>query len=345
MQKFRLIFTFSILFVVVAGVLCVRYFVYSASTKSEGGLVFKVKEGESIAALADRLESEGVIHYAWLFKKYSTLKKVDTRIQVGTYTVLAPVTLDRVIDQLLYPDSKIEREVTIIPGWNLQDLATYFSEEGIANEEEFFSLVGVPAKEGRHPLLSKVISNSVFAESKPRSLSFEGYFRPDTFRFYESDTAEEILVRLFSEREKEFTEELLGDIAKTNYSLHEILTLASIVEREVRGEGDRKKVADLFLRRLKHGWPLQADSTVHYVSGRYGDVFTKKTERDVDSPWNTYKYKGLPAGPIAIPSIESIKAVVYPKENPYWYFLTDMTGVVHYGKTLDEHNRNRFTYL
>ncbi len=104
-------------------------------------------------------------------------------------------------------------------------------------------------------------------------------------------------------------------------------------------------MADLFLRRLEKGWALQADSTVHYISGRNGDVFTKKTERDVDSLWNTYKYPGLPPGPISTPSIESIMAVVYPKANPYWYFLTDLEGGVHYGKTLDEHNTNRFTYL
>ncbi|MBT5820250.1 MAG: endolytic transglycosylase MltG, partial [Candidatus Magasanikbacteria bacterium] len=156
---------------------------------------------------------------------------------------------------------------------------------------------------------------------------------------------EDILRRLFIEREKEFTPKLLEDIEKTKYSVHEILTLASIVEREVRGKEDREKVADLFLRRLEKGWALQADSTVHYISGRNGDVFTKKTERDVDSLWNTYKYPGLPPGPISTPSIESIMAVVYPKANPYWYFLTDFEGNVHYGKTLEEHNTNRFTYL
>jgi len=123
------------------------------------------------------------------------------------------------------------------------------------------------------------------------------------------------------------------------------LTLASIVEREVRGERDRKKVADIFWRRLDMNWALQADSTVHYAVGKTGNVFTSKEDRDSLSPWNTYKYPGLPLGPISNPDLESIMASIYPEPNEYYYFLTDEEGVVHYGKTLEEHNENRRKYL
>ena len=339
------VFLILLLFIGIACAWFVVSQIYFASTKQDGSVTFDVEKHESIASLAARLEQEGIIHHAWLFKKYSVLKQVDTKIQAGTYTVFAPVTLQTVIAQLLHPDSKEEREITIIPGWNVRDMAVYFEKEGIASQEDFFILVGNPVQKKQRPKIKKYISSDFLTQKKPKDISFEGYFRPDTFRFYKSDTVEDVLSRLFTEREKEFTPTLLEDIKKTNYSVHEILTLASIVEREVRGKEDKEKVADLFLRRLKKGWALQADSTVHYISGRNGDVFTKKTERDVDSLWNTYKYPGLPPGPIAIPSMESIKAVVYPQTNPYWYFLTDFNGKVHYGKTLDEHNSNVFQHL
>ena len=155
MKKYIPLLCFSAITCAIVGFFVFRYYIYTASTKSEGGLMFEVKQDESIASLAQRLQDEGVIHYAWLFKKYTTLKDVDTKIQVGTYTVFAPVTLDRVIAQLLHPDSKIEREITIIPGWNLRDMAEYFAQEGIATKEEFFVLVGSPAQLKQRPGLKK----------------------------------------------------------------------------------------------------------------------------------------------------------------------------------------------
>jgi UPF0755 protein len=117
--------------------------------------------------------------------------------------------------------------------------------------------------------------------------------------------------------------------------------MASLLEREVRSPADKKKVSDLFWRRYAMGWALQADSTVHYVHGKKGDVFTTSAERKIDSPWNTYKYPGLPIGPISTPSLNAIMAAIYPEKNEYWYFLTTPEGEVKYAKTLEEHNANK----
>jgi UPF0755 protein len=128
-------------------------------------------------------------------------------------------------------------------------------------------------------------------------------------------------------------------------AVNQFLTLASIVEKETRHDIDRPIVADILARRLQRGWALQVDSSVHYAVDRSGDIFTTAKERESDSYWNTYKYPGLPPGPISSPSLESIRAVLYPQANDYWYFLSDTNGSMHYAKTLEEHNRNVYKYL
>ena len=114
-----------------------------------------------------------------------------------------------------------------------------------------------------------------------------------------------------------------------------------MVEEEVQHPEDKAKVADILWRRYKNNWALQLDSSVHYVVDKTGNVFTTGKERSVDSLWNTYKYPGLPLGPIANPGLESIKAALYPEKNSYWYFLTGKDGTVYYAKTLEEHNANK----
>ena len=143
----------------------------------------------------------------------------------------------------------------------------------------------------------------------------------------------------------QFTDEMYNDIIASGRDVNEVMIMASLLEREVRGVEDKKMVADLFWRRYDNNWALQADSTVHFVSGKNGSVFTTKEDRDSLSPWNTYKYPGLPLGPIAHPSLSSIEAAIYPEKNNYWYFLTDLEGGVHYGTDLEGHNRNVQKYL
>jgi UPF0755 protein len=194
---------------------------------------------------------------------------------------------------------------------------------------------------------SPVLLNSYFLnQTKPPEVDLEGYLFPDTYRFFADASAEDVVLKMvvtmegklsdvFAETGMEFT----GDL-----SVHEILTLASIIEREVMTDEDRALVADIFLHRLEIGMALQADSTVNYVTGKKTPSITDE-DRQIDSPWNTYLYPGLPPGPIANPGRASIEAVVNPQPNEYWYFLTDDEGTVHYARTNDEHNSNRAMYL
>lgn len=331
--------------------LAVVWFLYSKiyTAQAQTGVEkvkFEVREGESVAALTERLESEQIIRSAWLFKKYLRWKNLDTKINIGEFEVSSPITLARVAEVLGKPGLN-EREITIIPGWTIRDIAQYFEYNGMFQVEELTELVGLPAvsyktwKEGAPTLVSSL----VILKDKPWYVSYEGYLSPETYRIYKNASLKDIVLKLLEQRELEITDEMLQEMEKQKKSFYDILTMASILEREVKSEKDKRLVADIFWRRYDKNWALQADSTVHYAVNKTGDVFTTQEDRDSNSPWNTYKYPGLPPSPISNPSLESIKAALYSEENEYWYFLTGKDGTVYYAKTLDEHNKNRATYL
>lgn len=305
-------------------------------------IAFEVKTGESASTLATHLKENQIIKSSFFFKLYLKQKGLDKKIQSGIFQMEPPFTIPRVASALSAPENN-ERSITLIPGWDLRDIAKYFVEEKIIiNEKELFDLTGNVGK--YENVTSSLTEKFSILVNKP-DVSIEGYLAPETYRIYKNEKIEDVLSRLVNQRQKEFTVQMLEDIQKQGKTVHEILTLASIVEKEVKTPEDRKKVADLFWRRVEIGMGLQADSTVHYLSGREGDVFTKAKERQIDSLYNTYKYRGLPPGPISNPSVSSIMATIYPEKNDAWYFLTTTEGEVKYGKTLDEHNANVQKYL
>jgi len=332
-----------IVFVGLGGIFFFYREIFVATAQNVERITFEVKQGESVSVLAARLKKENIIRSPFMFKLYTRFKNIDTNIQSGVYVVQAPITLTKVAGELLYSGGAQERTITIIPGWDLRDMAEYFEKEGIASSTELYALTGNPGVFGAWA--SSTFQEFSLLKTKPQNVSLEGYFAPETYRIYKDESLENILKRLIAQREKEFTNEMLAEINRQGKTVHEILTLASIVEKEVKSDADRKKVADLFWRRINLGMGLQADSTVHYLSGREGDVFTKDHEREIDSLYNTYKYRDLPPGPISNPSLSSIMATIYPEKNDAFYFLTTSNGEVKYGRTLDEHNQNVYKFL
>ncbi len=251
------------------------------------------------------------------------------------------------------PVPRQEINITIIPGWNLRQIADDWVKKGLlTTPDELFYYTGAPATDYRtrgeaEPVRRIVTSteyDALFA-SKPATISYEGYLFPETYRVYADAKPDEVLKKIFGVFKQRLPGEWLKEIDAQGKTFFEILTMASVLEDEVRTATDRKMVADIFWRREKRGMRLQADSTVHYVSARTGDVFTTEQERDMDSPWNTYKNSGLPLGPIGNPTLASIEAAIYPTPNDYFYFLTDREGTVHYSRTYDEHLAKVNRYL
>jgi UPF0755 protein len=241
-----------------------------------------------------------------------------------------------------------ENTITIIPGWNLRNVAEYLVSKNIASTTaQVFAITGVPARDYRTvaSVFPGVGEEGKIFTDRPKYQSYEGYIAPETYRVFADASLPEVLKKLFNQRAEQVTPEIYANVVASGHSFHEILTMASIIEEESKTDSDRKIISDILWRRVKNGWPLQVDSSVHYAVNKTGDVFTTTIDRKVESPWNTYKYAGLPLGPICNPSMESIEAALVPEKNSYWYFLSGSDGVMHYAKNLDEHNRNRVKYL
>jgi len=320
--------------------------IHAPQLEDQDIVMVSVEPDETASALAHRLENEGVISSATLFQYYLRVKHIDTKIKAGTFAVAQPVNIVRVAGALLYDPGKSERQITVLPGWNNRDVAAYFAKEGIADETTVLALLGAPAVDYRvTPLVGLHTTDVHIATYRPGGAGFEGYLAPDTYRIFENATIEDIIEKLLMHRDSQFTSEMYADIAASGRTVHDVMTIASLLEREVRSKEDRKMVADLFWRRYDENWALQADSTVHFLTGKAGNVFTTKEDRESLNPWNTYKYPGLPLGPIAHPSLSSIEAAIYPQKNLYNYFLTDKDGDVHYAVDLNGHNANVQTYL
>lgn len=321
--------------------------IYYVEAQSVERIEFTIEKNESLGALAKKLEAGRIIRYTWLFKRYLTLRGMDKELQAGEYAVEAPLTLARVAAALEAPIKKHEREITIIPGWDLRDLAAYLERVGVAKEKEVYALLGEPATQptlGRMGEL-EVLSAVKITKDKPPGVSYEGYLAPQTFRVFNDATVADALVKFIRERDKQFTARMYEDVRAAGRTTHAVLTVASLVEREVKTKDDRARVADILWRRYDKHWALQADASVHYAVGRKGELFTTREERDSKNPWNTYQYPGLPPGPICNPSLESIRAAIYPEHNQFWYFLTTLVGEVKYAQTLEEHSRNVARYL
>lgn len=240
-------------------------------------------------------------------------------------------------------NAPLEKKITIIPGWDLRDLARYFIKQGfVQTESDVYAITGFPAERTNRLVTT---ATSLLAGRTP-GLSFEGYLAPDTYNVYASSSIADVVGILITQREKEFTSALKKNIIDQGRTIHQVLTMASILEREVRTKEDKAKVADIFWRRHDVGMGLQADSTVHYAVAKEGEVFTSAKDRASKNLWNTYQYPKLPPGPISNPGIDSIMAAIYPEKNDYWYFLTTLdTGEVKYARTLAEHNDNVRKFL
>jgi UPF0755 protein len=180
----------------------------------------------------------------------------------------------------------------------------------------------------------------------------EGYLFPDTYLIPEQATAGGIIEILVNNYYRRFDDSLKAKAKKNGLSEKEVLILASLVEKEGRNDADRQKVASIILKRYRKDWPLQIDATIQYALGYQANEKTwwKKVltadDLSIDSPYNTYKNTGLPPGPICNPGLSSITAVANANVNtPYWYYLSDKNGKMHYSKTLEEHNANIKSYL
>ncbi len=316
-----------------------------------GGSVpsFTVAKGESADSIANRLKQDGFIRSVWVFKLTLRQSGLEAKLQPGEYRLDGAETYGDIIARLAAGGvAANELVLKVIEGWDLRDIQAELRSDGFAAVGDWFAAVGDPLAGSASPDLRPSPDYSgiySFLKDKPKDVSLEGYLFPDTYRVFKDAKATDVVRTLLANLKRRLNMAgLLDSFDQKGRNLHQVLTMASIVEKEVRTDADRPLVADIFWRRLEAGMPLQADSTVNYVTGKNAAA-ASSADLAADSPYNTYRHPGLPPGPICNPGLKAIEAALKPEPNSYWYFLTDPAGGVHYARTLDEHNANKAKYL
>lgn len=307
---------------------------------------FAVTQDESTSDVIAGLKERGFVRSTLLFKVALWRSGLAAKLQPGRHDLAGARTYGEII-KALASGGVTEAEVTIIvrEGWTLADIEGELLRLHFDGALHLYEVTGERARDyGERGFSAFDRSGYEFLADKSPRTSLEGYLFPDTYRLFKTGTAEDAVETMLRNFGNKLSPEIRAEVAGQGWSIYDTVTLASIIEKEVRSDDDRAMVSDIFRRRLKEGMALQADSTVNYVTGG-GAASASWADIEIDSPYNTYKYRGLPLGPICNPGISAITAAIRPKPNPYVYFLTDKDGNVHYARTFEEHKRNRALYL
>lgn len=314
----------------------------SASNKQVN---FTIESGQTVSQVGKKLQQSGLIKNRFVFQWYVMLRGWERDIKSGEYSIAQNLSIKKVVSLLRMGQVKKEIKIKIIEGWTINDIAEYFDHNNIVAKDKFLAVTTNNAEFIANNLKKYPFLSELLIRNNTQVLpSLEGYLFPDTYAVYIDATTEEIVKKMLDNFQSKLSPDLLAEIEKQGKSLDEVIVLASIIEKEVSTYEDRRLVADVFLKRLKIGMPLQSDATVNYITKK-GTTRSSYEDLAVESAYNTYQNKGLPPGPISNPSLSAIKAVIYPLSNDYYYFLTDKDGNVYYGRNGDEHNLNRQKYL
>ncbi len=294
-----------------------------------------VAEGESAQQIGEKLEAAGVIQSARLFRVLAALMGLENSLVAGDYEFengVTAVTAVRRISQGL----TAALVVTIPEGLRLEEIGELLESRGIVSADEFLRAQGD-------------IYQASFLDELPPDSGLEGYLFPATYGFSRQAGGHQVVQQLLDAFDQRYDEEILPRLREQGRTLHEIVTLASIIEREARVPENRPLMASVFANRLEQGWPLQADPTVQYALAddpasvrQFGYWKRDLTAADLalDSPYNTYENLGLPPGPIANPGLDSILAALEPADTNYLFFFTRPDGTTVFAETLEEHRQN-----
>ncbi len=294
-------------------------------------VVFEVLPGEPLAAVAGRLEARAVLPRALLFGPsvlvaWARLTAQDRSVKSGEYELNAGMTPVEILDRMVAGAVKTHA-VAFPEGLRLDEIAVRLETAGVVDADA---------------LLARA-RNAEFARREGVGAdTLEGYLYPETYRFPRGAAPDDVLRTMLQEFERRLSDADRAALEPSGLTLHQVVTLASIVEKETSQPVERSLVAAVMRNRMARGMRLQSDPTVIYgvlqVRGGF-DGNLRRRDLLADTPWNTYTRAGLPAGPIASPSIDSIRAVLAPADVPYLYFVARRDGTHQFSRTLEEHAR------
>jgi len=300
---------------------------------------FSITKGENLKSIANRLKNEEYISSSILFQFYVKSKGQEKNIKAGDYQFTSPLTITNITKIITNGKLTNNNSFLIAEGETMLEIEENLKEKGLIDASS--SLKDWKIKD----FLEKKYLD-IFSEI-PLDAPLEGYLFPDSYHLPQGLEEKEILSIFIDNFVSKTKNDLFFEIKKQKRSFYEILIMASLLEKEVREKTDKRMVADILWRRLDTNFPLQIDATICYAKFQsFKKCFLTRELFKLDSPYNTYLYKGLPPTPIDNPGIESIQAALDPLENDYWYYMTDReTGKTIFSKTFEEHLGARGKYL
>ena len=300
---------------------------------------FTIQEGETGSTIAARLERQGVINDAELFRLLLRYWGVDQSLEAGDYSLRRNMPMSEVVSQLQHGRLSA-KTITIREGLRAEEVAHLLAVEGLADQEEFIGLVRDDA------------FHYDFLRDRPDTApkTLEGFLFPDTYQFAVNISTTALIDTMLQNFDRRVTIEMRQQALDSGLTLFQALTLASIVEREAVVAEERPIIASVYLNRLRRGIYLEADPTVQYAKGydaqndRWWPALTLEELRTVDSSFNTFIHPGLPPGPICSPGLASIEAVLNPAQTEYLFFLAKGDGTHAFATTYEEHLENQRKY-
>ena len=287
-----------------------------------------IRSDDDFSDVTDILHEEGLIEYKPLFKLFASITKGEDKVTMGTYTLDTDMDYRALLAGMsVNSATRAEIDVTIPEGYTVAQIFKLLEEKGIATVD------ALNDEAANHDYAFAFLDDIPLGDAT----RLEGYLFPDTYTFYTPHSPLYAINKLLVNSYYQFTDELLAKVEESGYTLHEILTIASLIERETDGT-DHRKIASVIYNRLNNPnggtlGKLQIDATLYYITGRNPTA----ADKDIDSPYNTYKYTGLPAGPICNPGLESIQAALNPESTGYFYYALGDDNVHHFFATYDEH--------
>ena len=299
-------------------------------------VTFVVEPGETAVRIADRLEQAGLVSDAQLFRRYVQYHALDAGIEAGEFTLRQTMTIPE-IAQALQRGQRPEQVVTVQEGLRLEQVAALVAEQTDIPEEEFLAWATTEWRNAGLPF--------DFLAELPPTATLEGFLFPDTYRLPEDAVALDLLTRMLETFDERVTADLRAMAVERGLNVYELVTLASIVEREAVIDVERPLIAGVYHNRLEAGWFLGACPTVQYALSTPDDWWPQFTLQatEIDSPYNTYQNLGLPPSPICSAGLASLQAAASPAETDYYFFLADCTkddGSHLFAITEEEHLTN-----
>lgn len=296
--------------------------------------MFVIEKGETTKEIGHKLEEQNLISSSFYFETYIYYKKLEDKLQAGIYS-LNPSMTPREIAQWFVSGKANQVKVTFPEGWRATQIVKRLEEADVCDEEEFLKAL-------------ETIDKSKFKEYNfinqiPEGQNLEGFLFPDTYIFYKESKPTDVIEKMLANFDKKLDETLRKEIEEQGKTIFEIIILASIIEREAKTHQEMSKIASVYWNRLEIGMKLDADPTIQYAKGSWDKLEVE--DYKFDSSYNTYLHKGLPPGPICNPSLDAIKAAIYPDETDYLYFFHTEDGKTFFSETKEEHDEKKGKYL